>query len=174
MKIRNFITVILSVSLISCGQSEQESDMSSEVVITENSQVQGRGEGKDNWYDNLLRSHWDKFELIELPEDQDWFEVYKITDSIYAIYEMGQFEEVISYLILGEKRALLFDTGIGVGDIGTLVAALTDLPVSVLNSHTHYDHVGGNHYFEKIYGTTTKYFHAESEALLRGRALGVK
>jgi hypothetical protein len=42
MKIRNFITVILSVSLISCGQSEQESDMSSEVVITENSQVQGR------------------------------------------------------------------------------------------------------------------------------------
>lgn len=157
MKMQNFITLILSVVLIACGQSEQETEIPSEVVITENNQVQGRGEGKDNWYDSLPRSHWDKFELIELPEDQDWFEVYKITDSIYAIYEMGQFEEVISYLILGEKRALLFDTGIGVGDIGTLVATLTDLPVSVLNSHTHYDHVGGNHYFEKIYGTSTKY-----------------
>ena len=125
--------------------------------MTENTQVQGRGEGKDNWWDNLPRAHWDKFEKIELPEDQDWFEVHKITDTIYAFYEMGQFEEVISYRILGEMRALLFDTGIGVSDIVSLVAALTDLPVSVLNSHIHCDYVGGNHYFKKIYGTLTKY-----------------
>lgn len=125
--------------------------------MTENTQVQGRGEGKDNWWDNLPRAHWDKFEKIELPEDQDWFEVHKITDTIYAFYEMGQFEEVIFYSILGERRALLFDTGIGVSDIVSLVAALTDLPVSVLNSHIYYDHVGGNHYFKKIYGTLTKY-----------------
>ena len=64
---------------------------------------------------------------------------------------------MISYRILGEMRALLFDTGIGVSDIVSLVAALTDLPVSVLNSHIHCDYVGANHYFKKIYGTLTKY-----------------
>jgi glyoxylase-like metal-dependent hydrolase (beta-lactamase superfamily II) len=151
----SFLTkILLSLALMivsSCGQSNE----TSEVEITNNQQVQGRGEGKDNWWDNLPRSHWDNFEKIE--QEQDWFEVYKITESVFAIYEMGQFEEVISYLILGSKKALLFDTGIGVGDMGALVANLTDLPVTVINSHTHYDHVGGNHYFDTILGTSTEY-----------------
>ncbi len=154
----NILIILLALTLTSCGQSSEEQATTEEgVAVTENAQVQGRGEGKDNWWDNLPREHWDNFERIDLPEDQDWFEVYKITDNIIALYEMGQFEEVISYLILGEESALLFDSGIGVGDMGALVAALTDLPVSLLNSHTHYDHVGGNHYFERIYGTATAY-----------------
>lgn len=156
MIIRIISILLISFSFISCAE-QNESNQEQSVAITENAQVQGRGEGKDNWFDNLPREHWNNYELIELPEDQDWFEVYKITENIFALYEMGQFEEVISYLILGQDRALLFDTGIGVGDIGALVRALTDLPVSVLNSHTHYDHVGGNHYFDNIYGTSTEY-----------------
>lgn len=156
MIIRSISILIILIGLSACAQ-EEDAGTENAVVVTENNQVQGRGEGKDNWWDNLPREHWDNYERIDLVEAQDWFEVYKITDSIFALYEMGQFEEVISYLILGNKRALLFDTGIGVGDIGSLVAALTDLPVSVLNSHTHYDHVGGNHYFENIYGTSTQY-----------------
>ncbi|MCC3860847.1 MBL fold metallo-hydrolase [Pseudemcibacter aquimaris] len=153
MNFKSILILVLTGLLISCGSSDQ----GQEIVVTENEQVQGRGEGKDNWWDNLPRDHWGKFERVELPEDQGWFEVYKITDRIYALYEMGQFEEVISYLILGSERALLFDTGIGVGDIRSLVTALTDLPVSVLNSHTHYDHVGGNYLFNRIYGTGTDY-----------------
>jgi glyoxylase-like metal-dependent hydrolase (beta-lactamase superfamily II) len=46
-----------------------------------------------------------------------WFEVYRIRPGVFAIYEPHQFEEVISYLILGSKRALLFDTGMGIGKI---------------------------------------------------------
>ena len=38
-----------------------------------------------------------------------------------------------------------------------MVDQLTDLDVVVLNSHTHYDHIGGNHLFDTIYGTELEY-----------------
>ena len=120
-----------------------------------NELVQGRGYGKDKWWDALPRQSWSAFNKIE--QSQPWFEVYEVREDVLAIYEDGQFEEVISYLILGAKRALLFDTGIGVGDMARLVAELTTLPVTVLNSHTHYDHVGGNHEFADIAAVDTPY-----------------
>ena len=46
-----------------------------------------------------------------------WFEVYKVTPGVFAIYEPQQSEETISYLILGKEKALLFDTGMGISDI---------------------------------------------------------
>ncbi len=90
-------------------------------------------------------------------QSQDWFEVYEVFSGVFAIYEPGQFEEVISYLIVGSERALLFDTGLGIGDMRRVVSELTELDPIVLNSHTHYDHVGGNHQFEEIYGTDNEY-----------------
>ncbi|MGA2184388.1 MAG: MBL fold metallo-hydrolase [Bryobacteraceae bacterium] len=86
-----------------------------------------------------------------------WFEVYKVAPAVYAIYEPHQFEETISYLIVGNTRALLFDTGMGISDIRKVTAELTPLPIIVLNSHTHNDHVGGNWQFETIYGMDTDF-----------------
>jgi hypothetical protein len=63
----------------------------------------------------------------DIEQEQDWFEVYRIEDGIFAIYEPGQFEEVISFLVTGDDRALLFDTGLGIGDIKRVVKQLTDL-----------------------------------------------
>jgi glyoxylase-like metal-dependent hydrolase (beta-lactamase superfamily II) len=83
--------------------------------------------------------------------------VYRIRPGVFAIYEPHQSEEVISYLILGQKRALLFDTGMGISDIKKLVTGLTPLPVSVMNSHTHNDHVGDNWRFSDIYGMDTAF-----------------
>jgi len=107
------------------------------------------------WCRNLPRPAYKKLERVPLPEA--WFEVYKVAPGVFAIYEPHQWEEVISYLILGEKRALLFDTGMGIADIKKVVDALTTLPVSVLNSHTHNDHVGGNWEFSDIYGMNTDF-----------------
>ncbi len=121
----------------------------------DNEEVQGRGEGKDQWWQALPRPAWSEFRRVE--QSQDWFEVYEIRSDIFAIYEPGQFEEVISYLIVGSDRALLFDTGLGIGDMRRLTEELTDLDVAVLNSHTHYDHVGGNHAFATVYGTGLEY-----------------
>jgi glyoxylase-like metal-dependent hydrolase (beta-lactamase superfamily II) len=93
--------------------------------------------------------------LKRVPVSDPWFEVYAAGPSVFAIYEPHQAEEVISYLIVGGKQALLFDTGMGISDIRRVTAELTKLPVIVLNSHTHNDHVGGNWQFDIIYGMDT-------------------
>src|SRR6185437_13522105 len=107
------------------------------------------------WCRSLPRPEYRKLERITVPGK--WFEVYRIRPGIFAIYEPHQQEEVISYLILGKKRALLFDTGMGISNIKKLVEGLTSLPVSVLNSHTHDDHVGDNWRFSDIYGMDTDF-----------------
>lgn len=90
--------------------------------------------------------------LHRVPVSDAWFEVYEVSPSTFAIYEPRQSEETIGYLIEGSQRALLFDTGMGIGDLKKLISNLTQLPIVVLNSHTHGDHVGGNWQFSTIYG----------------------
>lgn len=55
------------------------------------------------------------------------------------------------YLLIGEEKALLIDTGNGISQIDEAVKKLTDLPVIVVNTHGHYDHVGGNYLFDRVY-----------------------
>jgi glyoxylase-like metal-dependent hydrolase (beta-lactamase superfamily II) len=109
-----------------------------------------RGSDTASWWDRLPRPEWQRFERLD--NGSGWFELYRLQPGIIALYEPGQFEEVISFLITGTERALLFDSGLGIGDIRAEVAALTDLPVVVLNSHSHYDHVGGNYQFDRVWG----------------------
>ena len=89
--------------------------------------------------------------LERLPSNAPWFEAYKVGAGTFALLEPRHYEEVISYLILGADRAVLLDTGMGIGDISAEVARLTDLPVVVVNSHSHYDHVGDNHRFAEVW-----------------------
>ena len=104
---------------------------------------------RPEWCRQLPRPEYKTLERV-LP-DEPWFEIYRIRPGVFALYEPKQFEEVISYLILGDKRAVLFDTGLGVARISTVVTRLTPLPVTVINSHTHFDHVGGNAEFKEIW-----------------------
>ena len=57
---------------------------------------------------------------------------------------------------------MLFDTGMGIGNIQAVVAGLTKLPVSVVNSHTHNDHVGDNWRFSDVYGMDTDFTRANA------------
>ena len=55
------------------------------------------------------------------------------------------------YLVVGEEKAALIDTGMGFPGLRQLVERLTDKPVIVLNTHGHLDHIGGNDEFGCIY-----------------------
>jgi glyoxylase-like metal-dependent hydrolase (beta-lactamase superfamily II) len=107
------------------------------------------------WCRALPRQEYKTLERVTVSDP--WFAVYKPTPGVFAIYEPHQAEEVISYLIVGEKRAMLFDTGMGMSDIKKVTAELTSLPIIVLNSHTHDDHVGDNWEFETIYAMNTDF-----------------
>jgi glyoxylase-like metal-dependent hydrolase (beta-lactamase superfamily II) len=105
-------------------------------------------------------------ELARVETRQPWFDVYRVRPGVFALYEPKQYEHVISWLIVGERRALLFDTGLGVARIADVVRELTALPVTVLNSHTHFDHVGGNADFADVWNADTPFSRANADGHL--------
>ena len=143
MQLLQFQGNLLSVIVNMYMDSREDPDFESRNVI------------RSSWHDDLPRAVYDGLEHVKVSDN--WFEVYRMDHDVFAIYEPYQWQEVISYLILGNKRALLFDTGNGIGIISDLVTELTDLPVIVLNSHTHFDHVGGNSEFQNILAMDSDY-----------------
>lgn len=102
-----------------------------------------------NWYDALPRQTYSELERVEVRSD--WFEVYKLPNRVYAIYEPHHFQEVISFLVIGSQKALLIDTGMGMKNIKPVIDELTNLPLLVVNTHTHFDHIGNNWRFEAVH-----------------------
>jgi glyoxylase-like metal-dependent hydrolase (beta-lactamase superfamily II) len=100
-----------------------------------------------SWFDKLPRPQYAS--LKRIPTKESWFQIYEIRPTIFAIYEPYQYEEVISYLILGSDKSLLIDTGLGIGNIENVVRELSSNPLIVINTHTHQDHIGDNWRFEQ-------------------------
>lgn len=75
--------------------------------------------------------------------------IHTLDPQTWMIEEEGECP-VYMYLLAGNREAVLLDTGMGTIPLGRIVAALTDLPVSVLCTHGHFDHIGGNGYFSRI------------------------
>jgi len=97
--------------------------------------------------ENSFRAKYPKIDA-----GQNWYDTYLIAENTYAIIAPNHWQETISYLLIGENKALLVDTGMGIGNIKLTVDALTTLPIIVINTHSHYDHVSNNYLFETIYG----------------------
>lgn len=79
--------------------------------------------------------------------EHGWFATTRLAEDTYLI---GEPPHVNSYLIIGRDRAILFDTGMGIANIRQVVEGLTDRPLLVVNSHYHFDHIGGNSLFSDI------------------------
>ena len=73
---------------------------------------------------------------------------WKLDDKTWIISFMEGTEYI--YLLEGEDRALLLDTGYGFGHLRAFVEKLTDKPVIVANTHYHPDHAAGNAEWEEV------------------------
>jgi glyoxylase-like metal-dependent hydrolase (beta-lactamase superfamily II) len=73
----------------------------------------------------------------------DYFSVQDLGGGVFAIGEPRSDQQNFEYLIIGQKRALLIDASDGTHDQARVVRALTTLPVTVIPTHLHFDHLGG-------------------------------
>lgn len=56
-----------------------------------------------------------------------------------------------SFLLMGDREAIMIDAGMNRRDVRAFVSTLTGLPVCrVINTHSHFDHTGGNGFFDEI------------------------
>ena len=74
-------------------------------------------------------------------------EIIQINENSWRIEDSG----VRFFLLTGKERALLVDSGRNVRNARDIAAALTDLPLSLINTHADGDHVGSNGQFESFY-----------------------
>jgi glyoxylase-like metal-dependent hydrolase (beta-lactamase superfamily II) len=76
------------------------------------------------------------------------FRSKKILPGITRIWGMA---DELMYLLEGTEKAVLVDSGCGIGNIKEYVKTLTQKEVSVLLTHGHIDHSAGAYLFSEIY-----------------------
>jgi Zn-dependent hydrolases, including glyoxylases len=76
------------------------------------------------------------------------FQIEKLSERVTRIYA---FSTELMYLVEGDEKAALLDTGSGIGSLKACIQKLTDKPVIVLHTHGHVDHALGASEFEEIY-----------------------
>ncbi len=76
--------------------------------------------------------------------------IKKLNENTWQFTEQLLGENVYCYLLAGTRKALLIDTAYGFTDIAGAVKELTKLPVTVVNTHGHFDHICGNRFFSEV------------------------
>lgn len=107
------------------------------------------------------------------------FKRIKVSEINDHIWLMNDHDEGTGYLVTGNERGLIIDTMNGYEDVKKLAETLTDLPLTVVNTHGHPDHIYGNIYFEKVYLhpadiPIAEHFYKEEEFKREGLNAGLK
>jgi glyoxylase-like metal-dependent hydrolase (beta-lactamase superfamily II) len=78
---------------------------------------------------------------------REWFAVEPVAPRTWLVGEPGH---VNCFLVVGDERAVLVDTGLGLADIAAAARSVTAKPILAVNTHGHDDHRGGNRYFTEV------------------------
>ncbi len=70
----------------------------------------------------------------------------KIDDSFYCIDDFSR-----QFFFIGTEKILLVDTGFGKVDLTARIREYSDLPIEVVLTHGHVDHIGGLNQFGECY-----------------------
>jgi len=73
-------------------------------------------------------------------------EIITINENTWRIEDGG----VRCFLLQGNAKALLIDSGMTIPNVKELAESLTDLPIELLNTHGDVDHVSGNSCFDRF------------------------
>ncbi len=92
----------------------------------------------------------------------DYFTVQALDEGTFAIGEPRYAQQNYSYLMLGSERAVLFDAGPGFRNIREVAESLTDLPITFVPSHFHYDHTGNEITFDQVAVVDLPYIRART------------
>lgn len=94
-----------------------------------------------------------KIELLfdgRVPADMnatdEWYEVSRLSDRSYRIAE----DKYGMFLVEGDSRSVLVDSGAGVGDLRRLTRELVETPTTLILTHTHWDHIGAAAQFDDV------------------------
>jgi len=76
---------------------------------------------------------------------------FKINEVQPGVYLIKDPLDVNIFLIEGNEKALLFDTGYGVADTPAMVKSITAKPLTVILGHGHIDHANGAYQFDEVW-----------------------
>lgn len=82
--------------------------------------------------------------------EQNAYIITELPHKVWHFYETSDHWTGM-YLVVGEKRALMIDTGNGTGPLRQLAEEITSFPIDVVCTHGHGDHTGANNQFERAY-----------------------
>ena len=83
------------------------------------------------------------------------YKIIRMNENTWRIEDGG----VRFFLLTGTEKALLVDSGMNVHNARDIATRLTDLPLSLLNTHADRDHIGSNEQFDMFY------MHPDEESL---------
>ena len=75
------------------------------------------------------------------------YQIIQIDEQTWRIEETG----VRFFLLTGNKKALLIDSGMMIKNAKEIAKTLTNLPIELINTHADRDHIASNYEFDRFY-----------------------